>query len=165
MIKNLVIGVVVGVLALGVAYYTGYSSGVADVNAEVKAETERWQARVEKLEASHQAEVVRVREELAVENSKLQAQLDALKDESILDHYVTIEENSKLPVGFVEYHDRLVLNVPVNTIPSGGSSTVTLRDLMTVLAKNYTMCHADQVKLANLQAIVRDFIAKQESVK
>ena len=163
--KKIIIGAAVAALALGVAYYTGYHSGVADVNAEVAQEKATWEATIKNLEESHRAEVVRVREELAVENTKLQAQLDALKDESILDHYVTIEENSKLPVGFVEYHDRLVLNVPVNTIPHGGSSTITLRDLMTVLAKNYTMCHADQVKLANLQAIVRDFIAKQESVK
>lgn len=162
--KKIIIVAAVAALALGVAYYTGYHSGVADVNAEVAQEKATWEATIKNLEESHRAEVVRVREELAVENTKLQAQLDALKDESILDHYVTIEENSKLPVGFVEYHDRLVLNVPVNTIPNGGSSTITLRDLMTVLAKNYTMCHADQVKLANLQAIVKDFIAKQEGL-
>ena len=163
--KNIIIGIIVGILALGGAYYVGYNSGVTDTNLEVKAEKEAWEAQVARLEETHKAEVVKVREELAVENTKLQAQLDALKDQSILDHYVTIKENATLPAGFVEYHDRLVLNVPVNTIPTGGKSTVTLRDLMDVLAKNYTMCHADQVKLANLQAIVKDFIAKQEAIK
>lgn len=163
--KNIILGIVVGILALGGAYYVGYNSGVTDTNLEVKAEREAWESRVHALEETHKAEVVRIREELAVENTKLQAQIDALKDASVLDQYVTIEENATLPLGFVEFHDRLVLNVPVNTIPSGGKTSVTLRDLMLVLAKNYTMCHADQVKLANLQAIVRDFIAKQETMK
>ena len=168
--KSLIIGIVVGILALGGAYYVGYHSGVTDTNVEVAEQRKAWETEVRRLEESHKAEVVRVREELAIENTKLQAQLDALRDQSILDHYVTINEDSTLPVGFVEYHDRLVLNVPVNTIPSGSKSSankssVTLRDLMVVLAKNYTMCHADQVKLANLQAIVRDFIAKQEAMK
>lgn len=164
--KNIIIGIIVGILALGGAYYVGYNSGVTDTNVEVAEQRKAWETEVLRLEESHKAEVVRVREELAVENTKLQAQIDALRDQSILDHYVTINEDSTLPVGFVEYHDRLVLNVPVNTIPSGNkSAAVTLRDLMIVLAKNYTMCHADQVKLANLQAIVRDFIAKQETLK
>ena len=163
--KSLFVGIVVGILALGGAYYVGYNSGVTDTNVEVAEQRKAWETEVLRLEESHKAEVVRVREELAIENTKLQAQIDALRDQSILDHYVTINEDSTLPVGFVEYHDRLVLNVPVNTIPSGSKSSVTLRDLMVVLAKNYTMCHADQVKLANLQAIVRDFIAKQETMK
>lgn len=163
--KSILFGIVAGILALGGAYYVGYNSGVTDTNVEVAEQRKAWQSEVLRLEESHKAEVVRVREELAVENTKLQAQLDALKDQSVLDYYVTINEDSTLPVGFVEYHDRLVLNVPVNTIPSGGKTSVTLRDLMVVLAKNYTMCHADQVKLANLQAIVRDFIAKQETMK
>lgn len=163
--KSILIGIVAGILALGGAYYVGYNSGVTDTNVEVAEQRKAWHAEVLRLEESHKAEVVRVREELAVENTKLEAQLNAIKDQSVLDHYVTINEDSTLPVGFVEYHDRLVLNVPVNTIPSGGKTSVTLRDLMVVLAKNYTMCHADQVKLANLQAIVRDFIAKQETMK
>lgn len=163
--KSILIGIVAGILALGGAYYVGYNSGVTDTNVEVAEQRKAWEAEVLRLEESHKAEVVRVREELAVENTKLEAQLAALKDQSVLDHYVTINEDSTLPVGFVEYHDRLVLNVPVNTIPSGSKTSVTLRDLMVVLAKNYTMCHADQVKLANLQAIVRDFIAKQETMK
>lgn len=163
--KSILIGIVAGILALGGAYYVGYNSGVTDTNVEVAEQRKAWEAEVLRLEESHKAEVVRVREELAVENTKLEAQLNAIKDQSVLDHYVTIHEDSTLPVGFVEYHDRLVLNVPVNTIPSGGKTSVTLRDLMVVLAKNYTMCHADQVKLANLQAIVRDFIAKQETMK
>ena len=82
----------------------------------------------------------------------------------MLDQYVTIEENATLPVGFVEFHDRLVLNVPVNTFRKPTKGKYTLRDLMNVLAKNYTMCHADQAKLANLQAIVNDFIRKQKGL-
>lgn len=162
--KNIILGIVVGILALGGSYFVGYNSGVTDTNLEVKAEREAWESRVHALEESHKAEVVRIREELAVENTKLQAQLDALKDANVLDQYVTIEENATLPVGFVEFHDRLVLNVPVNTFRKPPKGKYTLRDLMDVLAKNYTMCHTDQAKLANLQAIVNDFIRKQRGL-
>ena len=161
--KSYLIGAIVVILALGGAYYLGRQSGIEDTNREVAMERQAWENRVEALQKTHDEAVVQIRESLSAENARLQAQLDAIEDSSILDAYVTVEENSRLPVGFVEYHDRLVLNVPVNTIRTNNTPTkLTLRDLMTVLAKNYTMCHRDQTKLANLQAIVADFVAKQQ---
>ena len=161
------IGVVLALIIGGLkyAYDSGYETGKHDVEAVVLVQKQEWEKKIATLNTEHQKVLREMELSHERDKTKLQAQIDALKSLSF-DEYITVEENSKLPVGFIQYHNRLALNVPVNSMLSEyKGKEVRLKDLMRVMGENYITFHQTRVRLEHLQTIVKDFLNKQGELK
>jgi hypothetical protein len=103
-----------------------------------------------------------------IESNKLQEQITILQNNpNIIERYIPIEHNSKLPYGLVLWHDRLVKGEAINTmLPTNFQQTCdyTINDLGNSLSTNYTVCRECVSKLTTLQGVVKEYLERQKAL-
>ena len=166
--KTVVLAIFVALSIASASYIKGRDDGVQLTEYKVLQERNEWQALVEAEKEKYQTSLKVLEDKHAVESNKLQEQITILQNNpNIIERYVPIEHNSKLPYGLVLWHDRLVKGEAINTmLPDNFQQTCdyTINDLGGVLSANYTTCRECMTKLETLQSVVKEYLERQNAL-
>ena len=166
--KTIVLAVLVAVSIATASYIKGRDDGVELTEYKVLQERTEWQALVENEKKKYQTSLKILEDKHTVESNKLQEQITILQNNpNIIERYVPIEHNSKLPYGLVLWHDRLVKGEAINTmLPDNFQQTCdyTINDLGSTLSTNYTTCRECMSKLTTLQGVVKEYLERQKAL-
>lgn len=165
--KKILIGIVLCVICCGTIYTKGKSDGARLMEDKLNSERLNWTAQIETQKKQFRTEVDKVQKEYLTKEHKLKAQIKSLKDNpKVITKYISVDDNTKLPYGLILWHDRLVMNTPLNQfLPDAVPlKDYTMYDLSNTLAYNYNTCNECMNKLTALQEIVKQYMEKQNKV-
>lgn len=149
-------------------YDDGYQAGVQYVSDQVEQQKQQWNEQVQTIQKDHEVTIASMVGNYRNQIDKLNAQIDTLKNNpKIITKYITVD--SKVPQGFVLWHDRAVQNTPFDMMIDeqencNAESSYTLTQAATTIASNYINCNTCYQRLSALQEVVNDFIAKQNQL-
>lgn len=142
-------------------YNSGYDAGVLFVSDQVRVEKAKWEASINTLQKQHEAEIAKLNAQHDNTIRRLNDQIDTLKKNPTI---ITKYMNPSDPVseGFIVWHNRCAKGQPLNTfLPAPTTNKYTIGDVANHVAINYNNCNKCIDRLTKLQAIVNDFIEKQ----